>query len=122
MLDGTRLGGDESILAVRVKDDEPALHVTDAKALYDLLQRRSGNAGHCRRAQIDVSVICVSARALKCSTHWVPGEFMEADPLTKRNGNSSFTRKIMRLAKYAIGREGQRAIGLMEVPPKDVNE
>ena len=93
VLDGARLGGDESILAVRVKDDEPALHVTDAKVLHDLLQRRSGNAGHCRRAQIDVSVICVSARPLNCSTHWAPAEFMVADPLTKRNGNSNFCRK-----------------------------
>ncbi|CAJ1459913.1 unnamed protein product, partial [Effrenium voratum] len=41
VLDGARLGGDESILAVRVKDDEPALHVTDAKALYDLLQTKA---------------------------------------------------------------------------------
>ena len=90
VLDGARLGGDESILAVRVKDDEPALHVTDAKALHDLLQRRSGNAGRCRRAQIDVSVICVSARALKCSTHWVPGELTVADPVTKRNGKKQF--------------------------------
>jgi hypothetical protein len=45
-------------------------NVTDAKALYDLLDRRSGNAGQCRRAQIDVAVICVSAKALKLTTYW----------------------------------------------------
>ena len=34
--------------------------MTDAKVLYDLLNRRSGNAGYCRRAQIDLTVICVT--------------------------------------------------------------
>lgn len=51
-------------------------HVTDAKALFDLLSRRSGNAGQDRRAQIDVAVISVSAKALRTKTFWVPGSAM----------------------------------------------
>lgn len=82
VLDGTRLGDQQSALVMRCPDDEEfsewaasiqivdnglGAHVTDAKALYDLLHRRSGNAGQDRRAQIDVAVICVSARALRIS-------------------------------------------------------
>eukprot|EP00435_Cladocopium_sp_Y103_P060316 s936_g22.t1 len=107
VLDGTRLGDQQSALVMRcpddkefseralsikIVDDDLGAHVTDAKALYDLLNRRSGNAGQDRRAQIDVAVICVSARALRLTTFWAPGTAMIADPLTKRLGNSSLLR------------------------------
>ena len=120
VMDGTRFGEEQSVLVVRIEDEEeeeqnvPAIrikdesespHVTDAKALYDLLNRRSGNAGHCRRAQIDVSVICVSARALRVTTFWVPGGFMLADPLTKRLGNGALLRLHMQKGRYALTRE-----------------
>ena len=120
ILDGTRLGDNESVLAVRQTDNSESIHVTDAKALFDLLQRRSGNAGHCRRAQIDVSVICISARTLRVTTHWVPGEHMIADPLTKRCGNSQLMRRILRLAQYALSKSGFHELQDKEHPPKDV--
>ena len=115
LMDGTRLGDRESVLVVRapdgereevaelmVKDQMTGAHVTDAKALFDLLSRRSGNAGQDRRAQIDVCVICVSAKALRVKTFWVPGSEMLADPLTKRCGNSALMRKVMKEAKYSL--------------------
>ena len=119
VLDGSRLGSSESLMVVRLPEgEEPedvasirvidkmtGAHVTDAKALYDLLSRRSGNAGQDRRAQLDVAVICVSARALKCKTFWVPGQQMIADPLTKRLGNSALLRKVMATAKYGLTKE-----------------
>jgi len=120
VLDGARLGNQQSVLvmrtpedrefsesvaSIRVKDDEVGAHVTDAKALYDLLHRRSGNAGQDRRAQIDVAVICVSAKALQLTTFWVPGSVMIADPLTKRLGNGTLLRKVMSEATYALMRD-----------------
>ena len=119
VLDGSRLGDQQSVLVMRKPDDpefaesiasiqvtdkDLGAHVTDAKALYDLLHRRSGNAGQDRRAQIDVAVICVSARTLQLKTFWVPGSAMIADPLTKRCGNSTLLRKTMGEATYALSR------------------
>ena len=116
VMDGTRLGDEKSVLvmkmpedeenvrAIQIYDDGRGAHVTDAKALFDLLSRRSGNAGQCRRAQIDVAVICVSAKALQVLTYWVPGTAMLADPLTKRLGNSALLRKAMKDAKYSLVR------------------
>ena len=122
ILDGARFGDNESALAVRQTDDSESIHVTDAKALFDLLQRRSGNAGHCRRAQIDVSVICISARTLRVTTYWVPGEHMIAEPLTKRCGNSQLMRRILRLAQYALSKSGFHELQDKESPPKDVKQ
>ena len=110
--------------SVRIFDDDQGVHVTDAKALFDLLNRRSGNAGQCRRAQIDVAVICISARTLQVVTFWVPGSVMLADPLTKRLGNSALLRKAMREATYALtkhGADGKEDDGKtcdMELPPE----
>ena len=128
VLDGSRLGSSESLMVVRLPEgEEPedvasirvidkmtGAHVTDAKALYDLLSRRSDNAGQDRRAQLDVAVICVSARALKCKTFWVPGQQMIADPLTKRLGNSALLRRVMATAKYGLTKEA----GVLEGPPE----
>ena len=127
VLDGSRLGNSETLMVVRLPEDEPedvasirivdrmtGAHVTDAKALYDLLSRRSGNAGQDRRAQKDVSVICVSARALKCTTFWVPGSQMIADALTKRSGNGALLRKVMANAKYGL----TRSACVLEMPPE----
>ena len=118
VMDGSRLGPEpaamvvklpdeepEDVRSIRVKDDHTGVHVTDAKALYDLLHRRSGNAGHDRRAQIDVAVIHVSAKAMGIVTFWVPGSLMIADPLTKRLGNSALLHRVMRDAKFALCRE-----------------
>ena len=114
VLDGTRLGDEQSLLVMRMPEDEEkaksihiqdkefGIHVTDAKALFDLLNRRSGNAGQDRRAQIDVAVICVSAKAMNVKTYWVPGSVMVADALTKRLGNSVLLRRTMASAKYAL--------------------
>ena len=116
ILDGSRLGDEESALvlgseddqvrAIQVFDKDSGAHVTDAKALYDLLHRRSGNAGQDRRAQIDVAVIFISAQALRVTTFWVPGSIMIADPLTKRLGNSSLLRKIMSEGLYHLVKQG----------------
>ena len=38
--DGTRLSTDESVVVVRQSDDLESIMVTDAKALYDLFNRR----------------------------------------------------------------------------------
>ena len=130
VLDGTRLGDQQSALVMRCPDDKEfsewaasiqivdnglGAHVTDAKALYDLLHRRSGNAGQDRRAQIDVAVICVSARALRLTTFWVPGSAMIADPLTKRLGNGALLRRIMAEAVYALSKESN---GDCDGPPE----
>ena len=118
-IDGARLGDQESALMVRLPEEEDeqvqsirvidegtGARVTDAKALFDLLSGRSGNAGHARRAQVDVAVIFVSARALKVKTFWVPGREMLAGPLTKRLGNnSSLLRRVMASARFALARQ-----------------
>lgn len=98
-------GEDHDVASIRVIDHDTGAHVTDGKALFDLLSRRSGNAGQCRRAQIDVAVICISDRMLKVKTFWVPGPQMLADPLTKRLGNSTLMRRVMKSAKYSLVRE-----------------
>ena len=77
--DGTRFSSDVSIAVVRQRDEDSSILVTDARALYDLFHRRSGSAGLCRRAQIDVAVMCTSARQLNASVHWIPGLYMIAD-------------------------------------------
>ena len=101
--DGSRYGPDQTIAVVRQVDpSEESILVTDARALYDLFHRRSGAAGLCRRAQIDVSVLAESARVLKATVHWLPGNFMVSDCLTKRLGNSALMRKVMLHGKYAI--------------------
>ena len=100
--DGTRYGPDETVAVVLCKDEDGGLAVTDARALYDLFHRRSGAAGLCRRAQLDVAVMAKSAALLKTKVHWVPKDWMIADPLTKRLGNSSLLRKIMRLAQFGL--------------------
>ena len=71
--DMTRYGPDESVVAVRQSENtDDTIMVTDARALYDLYQRRSGAAGLDRRAQIDVSVLaaslpsCISVLASGC--------------------------------------------------------
>jgi hypothetical protein len=106
---------EESVASIRLCDEQDGIHVTDAKALYDLLNRRSGNAGHCRRAQIDVAVICVSARTLNVKTFWVPGSAMIADPLTKRLGNGALLRKILASGRYALARD---SMGHLDFPPE----
>ena len=98
--DGTRYGDDETIAVVRCKDVDGSLAVTDARALYDLFHRRSGAAGLCRRAQLDVAVMAKSAELLRTKVHWVPGEWMIADPLTKRLGNSSWHNMVSHQARF----------------------
>ena len=108
--DGSRFSGDESVVVVRQSDDQESILVTDAKVLYDLFHRRSGSAGLDRRAQIDVSVMCHSARVLNSTIHWIPGHYMIADPLTKRLGNSKLLRGIMAKGRYAIKETALKAL------------
>ncbi|CAE7707824.1 unnamed protein product, partial [Symbiodinium necroappetens] len=118
VLDGTRFGDDESVAIVRQCDpQDPTILVTDARALYDLFHRRSGAAGLCRRAQIDVSVMSSSAKALRAEVHWLPGKYMLADALTKRLGNSALVRKVLSLGKYALKRDGLELLLDLEAPP-----
>ena len=117
--DGTRFSNDVSVAVVRQKDGDNSILVTDARALYDLFHRRSGAAGLCRRAQIDVAVMCKSASLLNASVYWVPGQYMLADPLTKKTGNSRLLRGVMILGQYAV-QEGplqQLIATLPDVPP-----
>ena len=102
--DGTRYGEDETIAVVRVKDEDDSMAVTDARALYDLWHRRSGAAGLCRRAQLDVAVMSKSAEVLKTKLYWLPGEYMIADALAKRLGNSSLLRWVMMTCQFAVTR------------------
>ena len=88
--DGTRYGDDETIAVARMADDgDPTLGITDARALYDLFQRRSGAAGLCRRAQLDVAVMSKSAEVLRTKLFWIPGANMPSDCLAKRLGNAT---------------------------------
>ena len=101
--DGTRFGpGLDSLMIVRQRDEAESILVTDARALYDLFHRRSGAAGLCRRAQIDVAVLAASAQVLNAQVFWVPGIFMIADCLTKKVGNATLMRKVMLLGAYAL--------------------
>ena len=100
--DGSRYGDDETVAVIRVKDEEDSMAVTDARALYDLWHRRSGAAGLCRRAQLDVAVMRKSAEVLKTKLYWLPGEYMVADALTKRLGNSSLLRWVMATCQFAV--------------------
>ena len=116
--DGTRFGVDESAVVVRQQDpDENTILVTDARALYDLFHRRSGAAGLCRRAQIHVSVMAASAKALRAEVHWLPGVHMLADCLTKRLGNAALMRRVLGLGRYAIKEDGLLALSNLESPP-----
>ena len=116
--DGTRFGCDESVAVVRQLDPEdPTILVTDARALYDLFHRRSGAAGLCRRAQIDVSVMASSAKALLAEVHWLPGMYMLADSLTKRLGNAALMRRVMSLGKYSIKQDGLQKLINLDAPP-----
>ena len=120
--DGTRYGPDESVAVVRQVDpSEESILVTDARALYDLFHRRSGSAGLCRRAQIDVSVLAESARVLKATVHWLPGLFMLSDCLTKRLGNAVLMRKVMLHGKYAIKDLGLQKLALLSGDVADLN-
>ncbi|OLQ05028.1 hypothetical protein AK812_SmicGene11763 [Symbiodinium microadriaticum] len=113
--DGTRFGVDESAVVVRQQDpDENTILVTDARALYDLFHRRSGAAGLCRRAQIHVSVMAASAKALRAEVHWLPGVHMLADCLTKRLGNAALMRRVLGLGRYAIKEDGLLALSNLE--------
>ena len=88
--DGTRYGEDETIAVARMTDDgDSTLGITDARALDDLFHRRSGAAGLCRRAQLDVAVMSKSAEVLRTKIFWMPGANMSADCLTKRLGNAT---------------------------------
>ena len=102
----TRNGPDLSVVTVRQSENnDDTVMVTDARALYDLYQRRSGAAGLDRRAQIDVSVLAASARTLHASVFWVPGMYMMSDCLTKRLGNSQMMRRVMQTARYGLKKE-----------------
>ena len=115
--DGTRYGADETIAVARMTDDgDPTIGVTDARALYDLYHRRSGAAGLCRRAQLDVAVMSKSAEVLRTKVFWIPGANMPADCLTKRLGNSSLMRWLMANAKYALT---QGSLGMLWETPLD---
>ena len=129
VMDGSKLGNEDSILVVRLPEEEAedvrsirindratGAHVTDAKALFDLLARRSGNAGHDRRAQIDVAVTHVSADAVSVKTFWVPGSQMLADPLTKRFGQFSPSSKGDGRSNLCLGAAGN--VMALETPPE----
>ena len=103
----------------RSQDDQESILITDARALYDLFHRRSGAAGLCRRAQIDVCVMASSASSLNAPVHWIPGAYMLADCLTKRVGNSSLMRKVMTGGVYALQPEPLKVIleTISDAPP-----
>ncbi|CAE7830815.1 RE1 [Symbiodinium sp. CCMP2592] len=94
VMDMSRYGTDESVVAVRQPDcEDDTVLVTDARALYDLYQRRSGAAGLDRRAQIDVAVLVTSAKVLNAKIHWLPGPYMLADSTTKLKETYDFYRR-----------------------------
>jgi len=98
-------GSNESAMVVRLTEDSrPTATVTDAKALYDAISRKSGQ-GDCKRAMVDIAVMSHSIKALRAKVFWIPGELMVADSLTKKNGNGTLTRRILRLAQYGISAE-----------------
>ena len=104
--DMSRYGHDESVVAVcQPECGDDTILVTDARALYDLYQRRSGAAGLDRRAQIDVAVLVTSAKVLNAMIFWIPGVYMLADSATKRLGNSQLTRLVMRTGLYGLQKE-----------------
>ena len=90
------------MVIARQRDDEESFMVTDARALYDLFHRRSGAAGLCRRAQIDMAVMASSAQLMNAPVYWIPGIYMIADCLTKRAGNSTLMRKVMLSGLFAL--------------------
>ena len=105
-----RYGSQESVITVRLpEDDDQSIIVTDA--LFDHLRRQSGSsAGQDRRAQVDAAVIAASLRSLSCKTFWVPGDWMLADPLTKKLGNSTLLRAILNASRYALTMDGMKAL------------
>ena len=109
--DCTRFGPDlDSVVIVRQKANEESFMITDARAPYDLFHSRSGAAGLCRRAQIDVSVMASSAQTMNAPVCWIPGVYMIADCLTKRVGNSTFMRKVMLSGLSALQPEPLKAL------------
>ena len=107
-----RYGNQESVITLRLPEsDDQSIIVTDARALFDHLQRQSGSsAGQDRRAQVDAAVIAASLRSLTCKTFWVPGDWMLADPLTKKLGNSTLLRAILNESRYALTMDGMKAL------------
>ena len=107
-----RYGSQESVITIRLPEsDDQSIIVTDARALFDHLQRQSGSsAGQDRRAQVDAAVIAASLRSLACKTSWVPGDWMLADPLTKKLGNSTLLRAILNESRYALSMDGMKAL------------
>eukprot|EP00971_Amphidinium_carterae_P037358 734344-Amphidinium_carterae.6 len=57
--------------------------VTDAKALFDALQKEASGSKQDRRAAVDLSIIQESMQRTKSEVRWVPHGRMLADPLTK---------------------------------------
>eukprot|EP00971_Amphidinium_carterae_P186924 3710393-Amphidinium_carterae.1 len=57
--------------------------VTDAKALFDALQREASGSKQDRRAAVDLSIIQESMTRTGAEVRWVPHGRMLADPLTK---------------------------------------
>ena len=97
-------GAAETVVVIRAPEGSAeTCVVTDARGLHDMLVRKSGSAkGLCRRAQLDVAVMGHSLRSLNGQVHWVPGEVMVADALTKRNGNGALLRSVLRVACYGV--------------------
>ncbi|CAE8689974.1 unnamed protein product, partial [Polarella glacialis] len=103
IFDSTIFGVEETALVVKqVRDYSETALVTDARALFDSLTRRSAAGGVCRRSAVDIGVMSHSVKALNGKVFWVPGEIMLSDCPTKRHGNSTLLRAIMKSGRYGI--------------------
>jgi hypothetical protein len=105
------LGEAESVAVVRLQPDKtPSSAVTDARGLYDHLTRLSASGGDCKRTKIDIAVMAHSVKALNAVVKWVPGEIMCSDALTKKNGNATLLREVLRRASYGTTEEAMKEL------------
>ena len=67
----------------RLAQGHSQLHVVDAKAVFDTLQKEAAGSRQDRRAAVDLAIIQESLLQAGARMKWVPHSKMLADPLTK---------------------------------------
>ena len=75
----------------------------DAKSLYDHLRIETSGGANDRRTAIDIQIISMDAQG--ATVRWVDHSGMYADAMTKRNGNVSLLRMLMRTGRICITEE-----------------
>ena len=90
----------------RVELRIPGILVTDAKSLYDNLQKEATNQGE-KRAALEVVVARDSLDALGGVPRWLPHELNVVDCMTKMKGNRKPLVEFLKRATLKLRDEGE---------------